>query len=139
MKKVQYGWIIILAITMVAASCKKEDKSSATAAVSTNLKSGASWRVSWYYDSDKEETSNFSSYTFEFSDNGVFTAFASSGNTSGSWSYDDSSKKLNISIGSSSPLSDLTDDWLITEHSDSVIKLKDDNSEKQEELHFALI
>ena len=139
MKKFQYAWIIILAITMLVTSCKKEDSSSATSAVSSNLKSGASWRVSWYYDSDKEETSNYARYTFEFSDGGVFTAFATSGNTSGTWSYDDSSKKLNIAIGSSSPLSDLTDDWLITEHSDSVIKLKDDNSEKREELHFTLI
>jgi hypothetical protein len=50
-----------------------------------------------------------------------------------------SSNKLIIVIPSPKPLEELNDHWLILEMTGSSIKLKDDNDEHLEELHFAIL
>lgn len=96
------------------------------------------WVVHYYWDKDKDETSDFSGYSFEFQSNGTLVATLPGGSTvSGTWST--SSSKLTISITGNDKLDDLTDDWLVIEQTDNLIKLKDDNDSHLEELHFKKI
>ena len=125
---------VFLGLTMAFTGCKKDDNSSQS--VTQNLQTGQTWKVSYYYDTDKDETYKFSSYTFEFKDDGTLVATGSSGTTNGTWNV---GSRFNISSFSVSPLDDLNDDWVIVSQSDNVIKLKDDNSSKVEELHFSLL
>ena len=100
------------------------------------------WRVSYYFDKDKDETNNFAGSRFTFRDNGVLEASSNGATTSGTWKViqDDGRQKLVINTGTASkPLADLTDDWVIIEQSASRIRLQDDNTEHLEELHFEAI
>ncbi len=108
---------------------------------SNTLVSAGEWRVSYYFDKDKDETNDFNGYTFSFLDNGVLEASLGGNVTAGTWKVvsDDGHQKLVITIGLAKPLSDLSDDWIITERNDSSIKLRDDNDEHLEELHFSAI
>ncbi|MCB9299335.1 MAG: hypothetical protein H6566_01730 [Lewinellaceae bacterium] len=107
----------------------------------TALVNNGQWRVSYYFDKDKDETSDFNGYTFTFLDGGVLEASQNGNVTAGTWRVadDDSRRKLIIVIGQAKPLSDLSDDWIIVDWNDSKIKLQDDNTEHLEELHFSAI
>lgn len=104
----------------------------------TNPPTDSSWRVTWFWDKDKDETSDFTSYTFHFRANGVFEAVSNSGTVTGTWSTtsDDGTQRLVLFISPTKPLSEMNDDWVITEFNDQSIKLKDDNTEHVEELFF---
>ncbi|GJM34754.1 MAG: hypothetical protein DHS20C18_37550 [Saprospiraceae bacterium] len=103
------------------------------------LEASGDWEVTYYWDKDKDETSDFASYTFRFKENGVFEGTRNGTTQTGTWSVDNSSQKLIINIGTDKPLTDLIDDWIILEKTDRLIKLKDDNDEHLEELHFERI
>lgn len=101
------------------------------------------WKVSYYYDNGKDETADYTSYSFTFNADGVFQAASGSQSYAGTWSLgeknDDSSSasnKLVISITGNDKINHLSDDWLILSISNSEIKLKDDSSNSIEELHF---
>ncbi len=94
------------------------------------------WKVSYYWDKDKDETSDFAGYTFNFKSNGVLEAVKSGVTTTGTWQHNSSSNKLIINIGTTKPLTNATDDWLIQERNDNLIKLRDDNTTQLEELYF---
>lgn len=100
------------------------------------LETSGDWEVTYYWDKDKDETSDFAGYTFTFKENGVFEASRNGSVQTGSWSVNNSSQKLIINIGTAKPLTDLIDDWIILEKTDNRIKLKDDNDEHLEELYF---
>jgi hypothetical protein len=93
-----------------------------------------SWKVTRFWDKDKDETSKFSSHSFEFQSDGTLVANTSSGTFNGTWSKNSSGSKLTISITGSDALDEMTDDWLLDEMTDSSIKLRDDNDEHLEEL-----
>jgi hypothetical protein len=93
------------------------------------------WKVSYFFD-DKDETSDFNGYTFDFKSDGKFVATFPSKTVSGRWSEDKSSNKLIIDISGTKALENVADDWLITEKTNTSIKLKDDNVTKNEQLHF---
>ena len=127
---------LFIAITMLSLafiSCKKDDNPATT---DTSGISSGTWKVSLFSERDKNETANFSSYSFTFKDNGTATA----NDKSGSWSINSSKTKFNINFGEKSdankPLGELTDDWVIISVSGTEIKLKDDNEESAEFLTF---
>lgn len=129
---------ILFALSMAACSKSPDDNSSP----SNPQLSGTKWVVSYFWDKDKEETSNFNGYSFEFNSDGTLTAFQPSGaKTTGLWSahFDDSADKLLIVLSGVSPLDDLNQDWVILEKTDTVMKLKDDNTSHVEEIHFKKI
>lgn len=122
--------IFLFAFAVVATACKKEDDSVSPGNTSSTLQTGV-WKVAYYYDKDKDETSHYSSYEFEFMDDGSLKIVNSSSQTTGSWStYDsDGVSKMNLNAGSTDPLSDLTDDWKIVENTDDKIKLEDESGD----------
>jgi hypothetical protein len=135
MKKLFGISALIIAMAVTFSACKKDDDSSGSNSTQ-NLESGKSWKVSYYYDNDKEETYKFTAYTFEFKDDGTLHAGHSSGTTVGYWN---AGSRFNITSFVNSPLDDLNDDWVILSRTSDVIKLKDDNVTKREELHFSLL
>lgn len=118
---------ILFIATLSSCSNKKED----TPSGDINLKDGT-WRVSFYWDT-KDETSNFAGYALMFGDGGVLMAHKGAAVATGTWSQ--TSTKLIINF-SDPVLSELNDDWLITEKATTVIKLKDDNPAQDDQLHL---
>jgi hypothetical protein len=128
--------LVALVISIGIVSCKKDDSNNPS--VAGTITSGT-WRVSYYYDKVKDETSDFAGYVFSFQSSGQLV-IAGPLSTTGAWVINNSddnggSQKLTISAGASDPLNSLNDDWVITSFSDTKIELKDD-SNNNEILHF---
>jgi len=120
---------VCLFISAFTMACNNDDDN-APSSTDDTLTNGGTWKVTYYFDKDKEETSDFSSYTFAFETGGVFKATKNGATTIGTWQVDASSNKLIISTGvGTKPLGDLTDDWILTEKSSKVIKLRDDRND----------
>jgi hypothetical protein len=136
--------LFLLALTISLASCSKsnDDNPSNSSANKTDQVKG-NWSVTYYFDSGKDETSDYSGYTFDFASSGVLTAMNGQSSYSGTWRIgdsssddDSSSNKLVISITGNKYMDDLQDDWLIVKITDSEIRLMDDNISSAEELRF---
>jgi len=131
----------IIVIASLTVSCKKEDNSpsSSNPFLSSTITSG-SWRVSYYHESNDDHTTDFSGYTFTFFSNGTMTATHSSGTTNGTWQIDDrNANEFHMSLGNNMPLNKLDHGWLIISQTSSEIRMKDDNTNHSEELHFTKI
>lgn len=116
-------------LLFIVVSCKRESVNSNN----TTALSGT-WRINYYWD-QKDETSNFTSYYFMFNSGGILMAHTNTGSTiTGTWS--ETSTKFTINFGSNPVLSDLNSEWLKTERTGTVIKLKDDNPSQDDQLHF---
>lgn len=98
-----------------------------------NIVNKGTWRITYYYDTDHEETTEFNGYNFTFGAGNVLTASNGINNYSGTWSVTDSNSNddsisdldFNIAFGSPAQFVELTDDWEIIEKSATLIKLKD--------------
>lgn len=120
--------ILFLAIAamMAVSSCTKNDDNSITAgSVSATVSSGT-WRVTYYWDTDHEETSNFSGYAFTFSGGSVLTAVNGGSTVTGTWQTgtDNSTVKLIISFVSPANFAELSEDWHVLEKTDTKIRLQ---------------
>ncbi len=102
----------------------------------TNIVSNGNWVVSYFWDKTKDETHKFNGYTFVFDDNGVFRALRQGATTTGTWSVNSSQTKFILFLSNTDPLQEINDDWIIVERTANLIRLKDDNDEHLEELHF---
>ncbi|MAT52868.1 MAG: hypothetical protein CMN32_00195 [Saprospirales bacterium] len=123
-------FILLIATISITGACTNDDDNQ----VSSNTPQGL-WKVTWYFDKDKDETNDFASYTFEFLDDGTFVGNLPDGSIKlGTWTQ--TSSKLVIDINGTQPLDKLNDDWLILEKNDVIIRLKDDNNTHLEELTF---
>ena len=102
--------------------------------------SGTKWVVSYFWDKDKDETNDFSGYSFEFQDNNVLIAYLPDGSTkTGIWTTNSSNNTLHFVISGTYALDEMNDEWVIITQTNTVIKLKDDNTTHLEELHFTKI
>ena len=129
--------IVLLLVTVFFLSCSSDDSSSTgTNSISsvTSVVGSGTWKITYYFDTDKDETSNFSGYNFTFGSNGVLTATNGTLTQTGTWSVTDSNSDddnsisdldFNIAFTSPATFLELTDDWEIIERTSTVIKLKD--------------
>ena len=118
--------LFLLGLSLTVLACQQDNSD---AAIGT-------WRVSYYYDNAKDETSKFSGYSFDIKAGGAFVATLPSGEkVTGNWVQNSSSNKFIISISGTEALDDMVDDWQILEQTDNLIKLKDDS--KEEFLHLS--
>jgi len=129
----------ILSLTFLVSSCNGDDDASPIVSQNPdtviNIVRNGNWKITYYYDSDREETSDFNGYNFTFGTGNVLTASNGTNNYTGTWSVtnddssddDSSSNDLDFNIAFSSPerFMELTDDWDIIEQSATVIKLRD--------------
>jgi hypothetical protein len=122
MKKLFFPIFIIAFIS----SCTKDN----------SVEPSGVFKVANYIDSGKDETADFNGYTFDFQAGGKFVAKFSTKTVVGTWNENSSSKKLDIKISGEQKLDDISDEWLIVEKTSTSIKLKDDNSSSNEEIHL---
>lgn len=127
--------ILFFAVILIG-GCSSDSNSSSNQntinAVVNNATSG-SWRITYYYDTDHEETSNYTGYNFTFGSNNVLTAVNGSNTYNGTWFVTDSNSSgsslsdlhFNILFTAPAFMEELSDDWDIISYSATEIKLKD--------------
>jgi len=104
----------------------------------TNISTDGTWIVSSYIDDGDDETSDYTTFRFNFLEDGVLHAtdlLSSNSNPYvGTWSITDSNSNdddnlddldFNINFTVSNQLDDLSDDWDIISYTDTEIKLID--------------
>lgn len=121
----------------MASTCSGDDNnsSSADATPVINTVTSGTWRVTYYFDTDTDETNHFTGYNFTFGGSNVLTATNGTNTYTGSWSVinDDSSDDdnpsgdldFNILFSSPANFADLSDDWDILSRTATKIELID--------------
>ncbi len=135
--------LFLIALTIGLASCSKSNDDNPSNNNNNSNQVTGNWTVTYYFDSGKDETSDYNGYTFDFASSGVLTALNGQSTFTGTWRIgdrssddDSSSNKLVITITGNKYMDDLQDDWLIVSISDNEIRLMDDNISSAEELRF---
>ncbi len=125
MKKIVF---YLLVFSVLFFSCKKDDSnpSISTSNVTSTVSTG-NWRITYYWDTDHDETNNFIGYSFVFNTNGTVTATKAANTITGTWTTrnDDNKIKLVLSFSSPADFIEISDDWHTIERTDSKIKLQD--------------
>ena len=122
--------ILLFALLMTfGIACSKDDDNSSSITpdnVSNTVTSGT-WRITYYWDTDHEETSNYSGYSFTFATGGVLTAVKTGSTVTGTWSTgtDDSKTELVIWFASPAVFVEISDDWEVIEKTSTKIRLQD--------------
>lgn len=128
----------------MASTCHNDDddsssnsNSNASIAAVTNTALQGNWRITYYFDTDHDDTAKFANYTFTFGSGGVLTATGNDNTYIGNWSITDSHNgnddsghssddvDFNISFASPASFTELSDDWDIVTYSNSRIELID--------------
>lgn len=124
--------LFLLLIALGLFSCKKDDNSNDSFTITTtNLAATAStgtWRITYYYDTDHEETANYAGYGFTFAEGNVLTATkAGAATLTGTWTtgVNDSKVKLILSFATPASFAEISNDWHVTERTDTRIKMQD--------------
>jgi hypothetical protein len=103
-----------------------------------NAATSGNWRVTYFFDTDSDETQHFNNYSFNFADNGVLTATNGTNAYTGTWSVTDSHSgnddsdhyssddvDFNIFLPSPAQFAQPSDDWDIVSCSANEIRLTD--------------
>jgi hypothetical protein len=129
MKKALY----LIILFFVAISCGDDgltDTSTKAQEFSDVVTSGR-WKITYFFDTDKEETDNFVGYTFDFGSGGTVNAINGPLSHPGSWSvtgegdskdYED--LDFNISFSAPPDFAELSEDWEIVTVSNLKISLR---------------
>ena len=138
-----FGLVALACLVFIA--CDKEDDSQNNDGTSADqvaaIAANGAWSITYFYDTDEDETANFSGYTFTFNANGAVIATNGSDTVDGVWSVIDSSSNsssdddgnstddddfnLFFDVPATSDFEDLNDDWDIIEVTANKIELID--------------
>jgi hypothetical protein len=118
--------VLLFTFSTLLLSCRHDGATTVSPNNVPSILSSGNWRITYFWDSDKDETSNFSGYSFVFNANGTIKATKGSSTVTGAWSTgnDDSKVKFIISFASPSDFTELSEDWLTIESTDKKIKLQ---------------
>tara|TARA_R110002167_G_scaffold94258_8_gene251784 strand:+ start:672 stop:1148 length:477 start_codon:yes stop_codon:yes gene_type:complete len=142
MKKEIASFMVCLLLVLVFKSCTTDDAnpeevkvtSADMEAIKAAVKIGE-WRISYYFDTDNDQTADYADFVFTFKADGSLGA--TDGNTaiSGAWSVsssdnsnddsNDDSVDFNITFSSPAKFLELSEDWEIIEYSGNSLGLKD--------------
>jgi hypothetical protein len=139
MKKQILNTAMMIFLAMFVIACSKDDSNDETNNSSANLGAQANqvaqngtWRVSYFWDTDKDETANFAGYEFSFNNDGTLVATNGTDTVNGTWSVTSSSSSsssddfnIMFAVPQSSDFDDLNDDWDIVSVTDTMIELTD--------------
>ena len=119
--------LVLVAIFSTASMCGDDDENENQDSENVEASLGQGiWRVTYFFDQE-DETSDFDGYTFSFKDDNVAIATKNSLSVQGSWNTEDSNQgetKLYLDFGSTSPLEELNEDWVVVEFSSVRITLE---------------
>jgi hypothetical protein len=121
---------------MLIVSCSGDDNaSSANATPVINTVRQGTWRVTYYFDTDTNETNDFTGYNFTFGSSNAVTASNGTNIYTGTWSVtadngtddDNPNSDLDFNLAFTTPanFADLTDDWDVVSRTDTKIELID--------------
>lgn len=131
-----YSILACIFLLNTASMCSSDDNSSSSSNPTPviNTVTQGTWRVTYYFDTDSDETSDFSGYNFTFGASNVLTATNGTNTFTGSWSVttdnsnnDNPSSDLDFNILFASPANfeELSDDWDVVSRTDTKIQLID--------------
>tara|TARA_R110002124_G_scaffold131910_2_gene294399 strand:+ start:35065 stop:35526 length:462 start_codon:yes stop_codon:yes gene_type:complete len=129
---------MVLFVSLFLAGCPNDDDNNnddtSDPQEVTLIAQSGTWRITYFYDSDQDETGNFSGYSFSFNDDGTLVAVNSNTTVSGTWSVTNSSSSSSSSgpdfniffnVGPDDDFEDLNDDWDIISATTNKIELID--------------
>ena len=135
------SFILMLAISLMSMQCSSDDDNnpadnSAEIQQIINQVETGNWVITYFFDTDSDETSNYTGYEFTFGSNGMLTASNGTNTYTGTWSVTDDSNSsddsssdddidFNISFVSPPDFEELSDDWDIISHTSTKIELID--------------
>ncbi|MFI5135974.1 MAG: hypothetical protein ACHQD9_08985 [Chitinophagales bacterium] len=107
-------------------SCTKNNNSSVSQNINSNQLKQGSWKVTNFWDKDHDETNSFDGVGFTFNSAGSVSAVSGGSTVGGNWSIgmDDTQSKLTLQF-TTTPFSDINDDWHIVDLSSTVMHLAD--------------
>ncbi len=127
----KYVFVILL---LVFANCDDDDNSKSKAEDVKQTATSGIWRITYFFDTDKDETDNFDGYTFEFGSGNTLTATKASVSHTGVWSVTDDGSMddsndyedidFNISFATPPDFEELSEDWEIVSINDTKIELR---------------
>jgi hypothetical protein len=128
-----YSILAFIFIINTASTCSSDDSNSSSTTDPTpivNTVTQGTWRVTYYFDTDTDETSDFAGYNFTFGSSNVLTATNGTNTYTGSWSVTSdnspsSDLDFNILFVSPANFEDLSDDWDIVSRTSTKIELID--------------
>jgi hypothetical protein len=127
MKKIFALATVFIALGLT--SCKKDELSTSTITTSnvTTTVSAGTWRVTYYWDTNRDETANFNGFNFTFAASNLVSASNSLLTINGTWSIanDDSKIKLILAFTTNANFIEISDDWHVIERTDTKIRLQD--------------
>ncbi len=96
-----------------------------------------SWFISYCVYDGTNETNYYQGYLFDYSDNGTITVQKNSATVAGDWDINDENgyQRLSLNFDGSS-LHDLETNWRVIEYSETILKLKEQNSDHTDYLTF---
>mgnify|MGYP001824628399 CR=1 FL=1 len=137
-KNIKFSLLLVSFLMLLSLSCSSDDSTnqSDNSLEIQNIKNtvtSGSWSLTYFFDTDKEETSNFSGYSFTFNSDGKLIAINNSVTIEGDWSVTDSNSNdgssddidFNITFSAPSNFQELSDDWDIILYSSNKIELID--------------
>ncbi|WP_309608618.1 hypothetical protein [Flavobacterium sp.] len=96
-----------------------------------------SWKVSYFLNSNNDQTLNYTGYNFVFNANKACVAVKNAVSTNGKWSNSISSGKSKFKLKfDGSNLDELGKKWQVTEFTNTLIKLKSDDKKNDKFLYF---
>ncbi|HOX83923.1 MAG TPA: hypothetical protein PLJ60_21035 [Chryseolinea sp.] len=128
--------IILFAFLLpLALACSDDNSEKGDQNEVINIASSGTWKITYFFDTDTDETSDFTGFNFTFGTSNVLTA--SNGTTvhTGTWSVSDSNSNddsvddlhFNIEFASPATFEELSDDWHVIEYASTKIKLIDES------------
>lgn len=140
-KSFSLAMLFLLTFSLMSSTCSSDDDdnnpSDNTAEIQQieNQAETGTWVITYFFDTDTDETNHYNGYEFTFESNGVLTATNGMNTHTGSWSVTDDSSSddsssdddidFNISFTSPADFEELSDDWDIISHSSTKIELID--------------
>lgn len=135
--------VLLILFALGVVSCDSDEDtpnnpSDVNAAELQAMAQDGQWRITYFFDTDSEETSDFNGYVFTFGADGVVMASNGTTEISGTWSVSDSDDDpfddspddsddvdFNLFFSAPAEFAELTDDWDIIEYNASTIRLID--------------
>jgi len=134
MKNSLINLLVFVIAVLAFKSCSKDDANNTVKIDASDIPAieaaitGGDWKISYYFDSDKDETTDYAGYVFTFQSDGVLAVSNGSTALSGAWSLTNSSSDssdvdFNIAFSSPEIFEELSDDWDIKKYSTTNVEL----------------
>jgi len=113
--------LILFSFVAILTSCSSDDVTS-----SSNTGISGSWKIKSYIDNNnRDRTSNYMAYSFEFKSTGEIVVTNSANKYNGTYAtvMDSGKQKFNIVIATSdNTLAEINEDWILSEQTDTTLK-----------------